>query len=281
MKPSLQHQSPEHQTLLRSMKQPRSTNQDKVQRIPTSPNMKAQTMSQLWPHDKERILRIGSRSSATTSASTLPFSTPQSVQSLTYSSTSLCNAYIYDIDEEPGPEFYVPHTLKGHEASAYLSYIVDYYDELAPYTIFLHGRPEHWHNDIAGPETKNVLVNLRYEAVSLKGYVNLRCMQTPGCPSTLFQTDPVGIDLDYEYMIQQMPKVLWELLRLDASEVPEDIGHQCCAQFALTKEKIRERPKSDYIRILHWVATTDMTDNYGIGWLVEKLWHLIFGMPAI
>ncbi|KAJ5118695.1 hypothetical protein N7526_010332 [Penicillium atrosanguineum] len=177
-----------------------------------------------------------------------------------------CNAYIYSLDDEPNPEFFEPYSRKGHEP---------------PYTIFLHGRSEQWHNDIAGPDTKNVLANLRYEAVSLKGYANLRCSNRPGCPSTLYQMHPVTLDFDYEYLIAQMPEILWQLLGLDASEVPEDIGHQCCAQFVLTRERIWERPKSDYIRILQWIAYTDMTDNYGIGWLIEKLWHFIFGMPAV
>ncbi|KAJ5291782.1 hypothetical protein N7478_001033 [Penicillium angulare] len=192
-----------------------------------------------------------------------------------------CTSYIYSLDEKPEEGFMVPYARKGHEASAYLSYIIDYYDELRPYTIFIHGRPEQWHNDVGGPSTKNVLANLRYEAVSINGYVNLRCTNRPGCPSTIFQAFPVMVDFDYQYLIDQLPQIFNDLLGIDPSDVPSDIGHQCCAQFAVTKEKIQERPRSDYIRILEWIATTDMTDNYGIGWLIEKLWHVIFGMPAV
>jgi Protein of unknown function (DUF3431). len=92
---------------------------------------------------------------------------------------------------------------------------------------------------------------------------------------------PGKLDFDYVYLIDQMPEILQQLLGLDPSQMPEDIGHQCCAQFVLTRERIQERPKSDYIHILQWIAYTDMTDNYGIGWLIEKLWHFIFGMPAV
>ncbi|KAF3402016.1 hypothetical protein F1880_009749 [Penicillium rolfsii] len=192
-----------------------------------------------------------------------------------------CTPYIYSLDEHPDDEFLVPYSRKGHEGSAYLSYIIDNYDNLAPYTIFIHGREEQWHNDVAGPNTPNVLANLRYEAVSINGYVNLRCTNRPGCPSTIFQAHPVTIDWDYQYMIDQLPELLGYLLGIDPSDAPTDIGHQCCAQFAVTRERIQERPRSDYIRILEWIATTDMTDNYGIGWLIEKLWHMIFGMPAV
>ncbi|EPS26480.1 hypothetical protein PDE_01417 [Penicillium oxalicum 114-2] len=193
----------------------------------------------------------------------------------------LCTSHIYSLDEFPEEEFLVPHSRKGHEASAYLSYIVDNYDNLSPYTIFIHGRAEQWHNDVAGPLTPKVLENLRYEAVGINGYVNLRCTNKPGCPSTLFQANPVTLDWDYQYLIEQLPEVLGYLLGIDPSQTPQDIGHQCCAQFAVTKERIQERPLEDYIRILDWVANTDLTDNYGIGWLIEKLWHIIFGMPAV
>ena len=194
---------------------------------------------------------------------------------------SKCISYIYTLDTEPDGEFLVPYSRKGHEASAYLSYIVDNYDNLAPYTIFIHGNGEQWHNDVAGPNTQKVLANLRYEAVSINGYVNLRCTNRPGCPSTIFQSFPASVDFDYQYMINQLPESLGHLLGIDPSEAPTDIGHQCCAQFAVTRDRIQERSRDDYIRILEWIATTDMTDNYGIGWLMEKLWHIIFGMPAV
>ncbi|KAJ5242564.1 uncharacterized protein N7469_000891 [Penicillium citrinum] len=192
-----------------------------------------------------------------------------------------CTAYLYSLDENPSDDYLTPYSRRGHEASAYLTYIIDNYHRLAPYTIFIHGRTDQWHNDVAGPNTRNVLANLRYEAVSINGYVNLRCTNRPGCPSTMHQAFPVTIDEDYQYMIDQLPQILWDLLRIPPSETPDDIGHQCCAQFAVSRERIQERPLEDYIRILNWIATTDITDNYGLGWLIEKLWHIIFGMPAV
>ncbi|KAJ5747331.1 uncharacterized protein N7511_009027 [Penicillium nucicola] len=192
-----------------------------------------------------------------------------------------CIPYLYSLNEVPSEDYLTPYSRRGHEASAYLTYIIDNYYRLAPYTIFIHGREEHWHNDIAGPRTRDVLVNLRYEPVSINGYVNLRCASRPGCPSTMFQAFPVEIDEDYQYLVDQLPQILWELLRIPPSETPDDIGHQCCAQFAVSRERIQERPLEDYIRIMNWIGGTDITDNYGLGWLIEKLWHMIFGMPAV
>ncbi|KAJ5351870.1 hypothetical protein N7452_000844 [Penicillium brevicompactum] len=192
-----------------------------------------------------------------------------------------CTTYLYSLDENPRSDYLIPYSRRGHEASAYLTYIIDNYYNLAPYTVFIHGRAEQWHNDVSGPNTASVLANLRYEAVKINGYVNLRCTNRPGCPSTMHQAFPVTLDMDYQYMIDQIPKILWELLGIPPSEAPDDIGHQCCAQFAVSRERIMEKPVEDYIRILTWIATTDITDNYGLGWLIEKLWHIIFGMPAV
>lgn len=194
---------------------------------------------------------------------------------------SECTPYIYNMDPLPKEGLETPYFYQGHEASAYLAYLVDHYNELHPYTIFIHGREDQWHNDIAGPKTHTVLRNLRYEAVNANGYVNLRCAGTPGCPSTLHQKNPVAHDSQYQYLLDQLPKTLHYLLEMEEEDFPADIGHQCCAQFALSRERIQARPRSDYRKMMIWVGTTDMTDNYGIGWLTEKLWHIIFGMPSV
>lgn len=182
-----------------------------------------------------------------------------------------------DLIPEEGLE--KPYFYQGHEASAYLAYLVQYYNKLHPYTIFLHGKEDQWHNDIAGPRTSDVLANLRIEAVKARGYANLRCASIPGCPSTLHQKNPVPHDQQYEYLLEQLPEILHYLLGIDPKDFPENIGHQCCAQFALSKEQIQKRSQADYRKIMIWTGTTDMTDNYGIGWLTEKIWHMMFGMP--
>jgi hypothetical protein len=44
---------------------------------------------------------------------------------------------------------------------------------------------------------------------------------------------------------------------------------------------IRRRPLNDYKRILQWRAQTEVTDNYGIGLVMEKLWHIMFGKDPV
>lgn len=103
--------------------------------------------------------------------------------------------YIYSMDIMPEKGLEKPHFRRGHEASTYITYIVDHYDELHPYTIFIHGNENQWHNDVLGPKTHNLLRNMRLQAVSAHGYINLRCKNDPCCPSTLHQMSPMPHDL--------------------------------------------------------------------------------------
>lgn len=183
--------------------------------------------------------------------------------------------------EEPEDGFLVPYTNAGHEASAYLSYIVDYYDKLHPYSIFIHGRDEHWHNDAAGPKTVNVLSNLRLEAIDAHGFVNMRCLSIPGCPDSLYPLITQQTDIDYKILSDNFPEIYSEIFGVNSSEAPSQLGHNCCGQFAVARERIQEKSRDDYNRILQWIVRAEWSDSYGIGWIMEKLWHVIFGMPPV
>lgn len=185
------------------------------------------------------------------------------------------------MDQIPEPGYLVPATTQGHEAAAYLSYIVDFYNELPAYSIFIHSNEEQWHNDVLGSRTADSLRSLRFEAVEARGFVNLRCTSAPLCPDAWHPLNPAMHDLDYLYLMELFPQIYSELFDAPAEEAPLRIGSLCCGQFVVTRDKIWERPREDYVRILQWIANTDVTDDFGIGFLLEKIWHLIFGLEAI
>lgn len=54
--------------------------------------------------------------------------------------------------------------------------------------------------------------------------------------------------------------------------VPDVVGAPCCAEFAVTADKIRERPRSDYVRYREWLMTTKLPDNIS-GRILEYAWH--------
>jgi hypothetical protein len=61
-----------------------------------------------------------------------------------YKLPNITKFYIYD-KEMPESEYNVP-VNKGNEASVYLKYIIDHYDQLADYTFFTHDEEYAWHH---------------------------------------------------------------------------------------------------------------------------------------
>ncbi|KAF3398804.1 hypothetical protein DPV78_006195 [Talaromyces pinophilus] len=193
----------------------------------------------------------------------------------------ICKPFVYTMDPEPEEGFLLPHTTMGHEAAAYLTYIVTNYDQLPPYTIFVHANDDQWHNELFGPKTTTALRFLRYESVDANGFVNLRCTGIPGCPNTLIPVHREPVDDEYAYVSDKFFELYSYLLQVPMDQVPQVVGHLCCGQFVVTRNQIRSRPREDYERILTWAATTDFTDSYGIGWTIEKIWHVLFGREPV
>lgn len=195
--------------------------------------------------------------------------------------SSICKPFVYTMDPQPEEGFLLPHTTMGHEAAAYLTYIVTNYDQLPPYTIFVHANDDQWHNELFGPKTTTALRFLRYESVDANGFVNLRCTGIPGCPNTLIPVHREPVDDEYAYVSDKFFELYSYLLQVPMDQVPQVVGHLCCGQFVVTRNQIRSRPREDYERILTWAATTDFTDSYGIGWTIEKIWHVLFGREPV
>jgi hypothetical protein len=59
--------------------------------------------------------------------------------------------------------------------------------------------------------------------------------------------------------------------------VPRQVGVSCCAQFAATKEKIRERPRSEYKRYRQWIMDTELGDSIS-GRVLEYSWHSMLAL---
>ncbi|KAJ5931016.1 hypothetical protein N7466_006509 [Penicillium verhagenii] len=200
---------------------------------------------------------------------------------LEYCQESGSTPFIYTTDKTPKPGLLVPYTSRGRESPAYLSYIVDFYDRLPDYSIFIHAYHEQWHNDLFGPLTDDTLRNIRLESIDAHGYVNLRCKHNPGCPTGVYPLSPSKEDIKNHDIRASFSDAYQQIFNVGIDEVPREIGNVCCAQFAVSRERIRARPKEDYQRILEWAATTDLTDGFGVGWVLEKLWHILFGMDAV
>ena len=74
---------------------------------------------------------------------------------------------IFHVDD-PTSRFHTPLN-KGREAMAYLTYIIDTYQDLPKMVTFIHphrtGWPAAWHNDVPGYDAVTMLTTLREEFV--------------------------------------------------------------------------------------------------------------------
>lgn len=185
-----------------------------------------------------------------------------------------------------GTAFYVTNDLsaphhtpanKGHEAMAYLTYMIDSYDSLPPISIFLHAHPKAWHdNYLLDMSTPLMIRNLNFEKVNKEGYMNLRCHWNPGCPSGL---NPMATEFDPDKKEELEVKGAWaELFPFDA--LPEKLAQPCCSQFAVTRERIRNLPRERYVHFRDWLLKTDLED-YISGRLFEYFWQYMLNSSPV
>lgn len=131
---------------------------------------------------------------------------------------------------------------------------------------------------------ERVLSRLRIPYIQKEGYVNLRCDWVVGCPAEI---EPhIEANASWPANDPTNSGAIAGSFFLEAFEelfpgvyVPESVGAPCCAQFAVTKEMIRMRPRSEYERYRTWLTTTYLGDQLS-GRLLEYMWHSKWG-PAI
>ena len=141
---------------------------------------------------------------------------------------------------------------RGREASSYLKYILDNWDNLPDYVAFIHGHEDAWHH-FKGPLLP-IIENTDLE---------------PGMYTSLNYI--FGQPLNMKDSIQPY----WgEWLGL--GPLPKD--PPCApgaAQFIVARDRILSRPKKLYQDMYDYIIDPH-NDHYAIGCFYEYIWHYIF-----
>ncbi|KAL1879006.1 hypothetical protein Plec18167_004301 [Paecilomyces lecythidis] len=188
---------------------------------------------------------------------------------------------------------------KGHESMAYLTYVIDNYDHLPSTIAFLHSHRSGfflaWHVDAPLHDNVAAMRSLQLDFVQRNGYVNLRCNWNPGCVKAhrknahvteqVFREIFEGTSTPPRNTTISTPEDNPTIAAASRTkqkflEIPDRVGAACCAQFAVSRDQIRQRPVEDYIKIRQWIMDTDKTDAAS-GRVMEFLWHVIFGKEAV
>ena len=161
---------------------------------------------------------------------------------------------------------------KGHEVMAYLTYIIENYTNLPDISIFLHAhRYTRHNNELLGHDAVEMINRLRGDYVMEEGYVNLRCSWAPGCPRGLHMQNMRQVLEKQEEVV--LSRCWNELFPLDPP--PTFLGQPCCAQFALSRDRIWSKPLSQYVYYRDWILTTPLNDYFS-GRIWEYSWHYVF-----
>ncbi|CAI6332985.1 unnamed protein product [Periconia digitata] len=183
---------------------------------------------------------------------------------------------VYVVDNASAP--LTVSVNKGREAMPFLTYIVDRYDSLPDVSIFIQSPRYQWHNEDPMYDGLPVLRRLRLEHVLKRGYVSLRCTWEKGCPAELTPLHPFYRNDDRSRTEQAYASVFRRLFPHD--EVPGVVGAHCSSQFAVSRARLRARPKKQYERIRDWLVETDLDDAVSSR-VLEYMWHIIFRMHAV
>jgi hypothetical protein len=179
-------------------------------------------------------------------------------------------ATVYKADDPSAP-FHPPQN-KGHEVMIYLTYIIDQYDNLADVNIFVHSHRYAWHNnELLDHDAVQIVTSLSAEHVQRQGYMNTRCHWDPGCPEWLH---PDAIEANVNKLEEKVLADAWSEL-FPSEPLPTVLAQPCCAQFAVSKDRIQQLPKARYEFFRNWLLQTQLTD-YLSGRVWEYLWHYLF-----
>ena len=143
---------------------------------------------------------------------------------------------------------------KGFEVCMYLTYIINNYDKLSNHTVFLHGHRSSWHSrDITTIIPRLDWLNIEYANLNVN----------------YFQRHSISRD-PYTYRFYK------EVYEPVFGIIPPYINSYCCAQFAVSRTRIRSVPLSSYIALDQWLRHTNMPCTQS-GRAFEYVWSHILG----
>ena len=172
------------------------------------------------------------------------------------------NVMIYDKENLNNP-LNIP-VNKGNEASVYLKYIIDYYDNLTDYTFFIHDEEYSWHH------SGSIIDKFNEALMSNKMYYNIndKCNWN--------KTNLIDGDT-YNKLLKWYNKYIEDYIPI--SKVPNNsdfiYGYLGSAQFLVHKDLIKNLPKEFYIKIYEWIITTDLPNALS-GRFLEWTWHIFW-----
>ncbi|PQE28392.1 Di-copper centre-containing protein [Rutstroemia sp. NJR-2017a BBW] len=175
---------------------------------------------------------------------------------------------------------------KGHEAMAFLTFIIDNYENLPEKgMVFVHGSRYAWHNDHPTYDNLPLLQTLSVPNALARnsGYANLRCdwsvstCRAAAKPQGSWETKIQAITQPWDRRAKSdvlLAGVLRDMFGVEIGR-GEVLRSQCCAQFVVGRRNVWGWGREDYERLRGWVMETGEDDRVS-GRVVSYLWGVLF-----
>lgn len=164
---------------------------------------------------------------------------------------------------EHGTNVNNPYNLSGNfgkEASVYLKYIMDYYNSLPTYVVFIHDEQFSWHHQ--GDISKTVLSNEGKQ----RHYLNFNKVKL----GSIHNVGGWWKDMD-----QWFTRYLEPYIGPHKKYGDWTVDKPCCAQFVVHRDRIRQLPFEFYENLYGWISTTPWSGEQ-TGRFLEWTWDLLF-----
>lgn len=174
---------------------------------------------------------------------------------------------------------------KGGAALAFLTWIVENYDNLSDVNFFISTLPVvQGANPDAVLGIRNIAPTLHMLNTSYvvhHNFTSMRCDFEPGCASTAEEVHPMLTSSDPSRAWHKHVVGAWNAFALNSKmPVPERIANPAGAQFAATRDQIRGQTKQQYQSVRQWVATSTL-DEDALTQVMDSMYHIILGRNAL
>lgn len=150
---------------------------------------------------------------------------------------------------------------RGNEASAYLKYILDFYEYFPDLIFFIHDDEFSWHH------SGSLILKLEEALDKNLDYYNIN----DNCIMGNITPHPW-----YDEIIEWYQKYIQEFIPIEKLPSPEwTAGYRGSAQFLVNKKNILNLPKNFYENLYNWIIDTDMEGSKS-GRFLEYTWHLFW-----
>ena len=171
---------------------------------------------------------------------------------------------------------------RGREASSFLKFIIEYYDDLPRHIAFVHGHEFADHQKLPFGIIEGIRRAKKhdFDYISLNARAHYNHLHnTSTARSDSNANNVVDASHWFSHPGHHFLRRHWDshFAGILGGDFPEHLGYMCCAQFVVSRRAIRRHPKEAYMRLYELVMDQTKGTDYEAAVAIEFIWHILFG----